>query len=47
MRFGDIYDQEGDAISVLLIKLVEGGSLPPEGRSSVTSKHQHDRLSLV
>jgi MFS family permease len=44
MGLGDVYGQKGDTILVLLVELVEGGNLPPKGRSSVTAKDEHDRL---
>jgi hypothetical protein len=46
MRLGDVDDEEGGLFSVLLIELVEGGNLPPERRSSVTTEDKHDRLML-
>ena len=46
VRFTDVDNQERDLASVLFVKLVEGGNLPPERGSSVASKHQHHRLSL-
>ena len=42
--FLDVYDKERRAVLVLLIELVEGGNLPPEGRSSVTAEDEHDGL---
>jgi len=47
MGFGDIHDQESNAVAVLLIEFVKGGSLPPEWWSSVAAKNQHHRLFLV
>ena len=47
MRFADVDDQESDAAPILLVEFVESGNLPPEGRSSVTAKYEHDRLLLV
>ena len=41
MRFRNVDNQERDLISILLVELVEGGSLPPEGRSGVTSEDEH------
>jgi hypothetical protein len=46
MGLGDIDDQESDFASILLVELIQGGNLPPEGRSGVTAKDQHHRLSL-
>jgi hypothetical protein len=47
VRFGDVDDQEGDAALVLLVELVEGGSLPSEGGSGVAAEDEHDRVLLV
>ena len=47
MRLGDIHNQKRDAASVLLVKLVESGNLPPKGRSGVAAKNQDDRLGLI
>src|ERR1700689_3004970 len=33
MRFRDVYHDELDPIAILVIKLVQGRNLPPEGRS--------------
>ena len=44
MRFQDVHHEKSDCIAVLLVQLVEGGNLPPEGRSSVAAEDQHDRL---
>jgi hypothetical protein len=41
MRFRNVDDQKRDLISVLLVELVEGGNLPPEGRSGVTSEYEN------
>jgi hypothetical protein len=41
MRFRNVDNQKRDLISVLLVELVEGGNLPPEGRSGVTSEDEH------
>jgi len=46
MRLGDVDHQECDLAAVLLIELVKGRNLPPEGRSGIASKYEHDRLSL-
>ncbi len=46
MRLGDVDHEERDLTSILLVELVEGRNLPPEGRSSVASKDEHDRLAL-
>jgi hypothetical protein len=45
MRFQDIDRVERNLASILFIQLVEGGNLPPEGRSGVAPKHQHHRPS--
>jgi len=47
MCFGDVDNQEGNAASILIVKLVESGNLPPEGRSGVTAKYEHNGLLLV
>src|SRR5882757_9505336 len=47
MRLSNVDHQKGDAAAVLLIKLIESGNLPPEGRSSVASENEDDGLSLV
>jgi len=44
MSLGDVYGQKGYTTLVLPVELVEGGNLPPKGRSSVTAKNEHDRL---
>jgi hypothetical protein len=43
---GNVYHQERDLLSILLIELVEGRNLPPKRRSSVASEYQDNRLSL-
>jgi hypothetical protein len=45
VSFGDVYGQERNPALVLLVELVEGGNLPPKGRSSVAAKDEHHRLS--
>ena len=47
MRFADVHNQEGNAVTVLFVELVEGGSLPPEWRSSITAEDQYNGLALV
>ncbi len=44
MRLEDVDGVEGDLIFVLIVELVEGRNLPPEGRSGVAAKDEHDRL---
>jgi hypothetical protein len=46
VRLGDVNHEKRDSVAELFVKLVEGGNLPPEGRSSVASKDQHDRTIL-
>ena len=46
VRFSDVDDQECDPVSELLVEVVEGRNLPPEGRSGIASKHQHHRAIL-
>jgi hypothetical protein len=41
MRFRNVDNQKRDLISVLPVELVEGGNLPPEGRSGVTSEDEN------
>lgn len=40
MRFCDVNHKKGDAVFVLIVKLVESGNLPPEGRSSVAAEDE-------
>jgi len=47
LRFRNIDDQESNTTAIRLVKLIEGGSLPPERRSSVPSEHKHHGLPLV
>ena len=42
MRFKNIDNQEGDFAVVVVVELVEGGNLPPEGRSSVAAEDEDD-----
>ena len=44
VRLLDVHDIKSGAILVLLVKLVERGSLPAEWRSSVAAENKHDRL---
>ena len=44
MRFENVDDQKRDPVTVLVIELVEGRNLPPEGRSSVTAEEEYDGL---
>ena len=46
MCFRDVHDQERDLGSVLLVKFIKGRNLPPEGRSRVATKNQHDGVAL-
>jgi hypothetical protein len=39
--------KESDAVAVLFVELIGGGSLLPERRSSITAEYEHDRLALV
>ena len=43
MRFQNVDHEERDFAVVVVIELVEGGNLPPEGRSSVAAEYQDDR----
>jgi len=47
MSFRNVNRQEAHPIAILFVKLVQGGNLPPEGRSSVAAEDEHNRLSLV
>src|SRR5882762_5762312 len=47
MRLGDVDHQESDAAAVLLVEFIEGGNLPPEGRSSIAAENEDDVLGLV
>jgi hypothetical protein len=47
MGLSDVDDQETCAVLVFLVELVEGGNLPPEGRSSIAAENQHNGLLLV
>ena len=46
VRLGDVDHEERNLAPVLLIELVEGRNLPPEGRSGVAPKNQHHRAIL-
>jgi len=46
MGLGDVNHQKSHLASILLVKLVEGGHLPPEGRSGVAAEDEHHRLAL-
>ena len=47
MRFADINREEGNFALVLIVKLVEGGNLPPKWRSSVAAEDHDYGLNLV
>ena len=44
---GDVNDEEGDLAPVLIVKFIEGGSLPPERRSGIAAENQNHRPLLV
>jgi hypothetical protein len=44
VRFLDVDDVERRAVLVFRVEFVEGGNLPPEGRSSVAAEDEHDGL---
>ena len=44
VRLLDVDDVKSHLILIALIELVEGGNLPPEGRSRVTAEYEHDRF---
>ena len=45
VSFLDVDDKEIDLIAVLAVELIEGGNLPPEGRSSVAPEDEHHGLA--
>jgi len=47
MRLGDIHRQERNAILIIVVQLVQGGNLPPIGRSSVAAEDENDGLGGV
>jgi hypothetical protein len=46
MGLGNVHHQKAHPVPQVLVKLVEGGNLPPEWRSRVTAKDQYNRLAL-
>ena len=44
MRLEDVDGVERDLVFVLIVELVEGRNLPPEGRSGVAAKDEDDWL---
>ena len=44
MRLKDVDGVERDLVFVLIVELVQGRNLPPEGWSGIAAKDQHDRL---
>lgn len=44
VRFADVHNVEVDPVAVLLVKLVESGNLPPEGRSGITAEDEYHRF---
>ena len=42
MGFLDVDDVEGRTVLIILVELVEGGNLPPERRSGIAPKDEHD-----
>jgi len=46
VRFGDIDDEKSNFVFIVLVELIEGGNLPPEGWSSVASEDEYDRALL-
>ena len=44
VRLRNVYYEESHPVPILLIKFVECGNLPPERRSSITAKNQHNRF---
>src|SRR5271165_2259830 len=45
MRFQNVDRKECHLVAVLVVKLVEGGNLPPEWGSSIASEYQHHGLA--
>jgi hypothetical protein len=46
VRLGDVDHKERDPASIFLVELVQGGNLPPEGRSGVAAEYKHNRTIL-
>jgi hypothetical protein len=46
MGFKDVDRVEIDLALVLLRKLIQGGNLPPKGRSRVAAEDEYDRFLL-
>jgi len=44
VRFEDVDRQESDLPVIVVVEFVEGGNLPPEGRSGVAAEDEHYRL---
>jgi hypothetical protein len=44
MRLDNVDNQERDLLVVLIVKLVQGGNLPPEWRSSIAAENEHHGL---
>jgi hypothetical protein len=42
MSLANVDHVEGDAVSVLLVQLIENGNLPPEGRSRIAAEDEND-----
>src|SRR5581483_335105 len=47
MRLDDVDREKSNPTTVLLIQLVEGGNLPPKGRSGIAPEHQHHRMVRI
>jgi hypothetical protein len=47
MCFSDVHNQEGNAPSILLVKLIKGRNLPPERGSGVAAEYQNHGLLLA
>jgi len=47
MCFSDVDHEKSHAVPILIVKLVEGGNLPPERRSGVAAENQDDGLLFV
>ena len=47
MRFENVYGQETHLAAVLFVEFVEGGNLPPIGRSGVAPEDQYHRSTGI
>jgi hypothetical protein len=47
VRFRDVHHQNSHTITILIVKFVEGGNLPPEWRSGIAPEDEHQWLLLA